>query len=177
MRIGSCTLCKGEARVEALPHGDASEIECARCGKFAITDTVLTFLRAGLAEDEDNRLLPYLSAHTRQETEKGGRVLLTTNWRDVARPHADTPVSEKAIKLLKLIAASSSQPGAPVKINVMLDAPLVDAASVGAFNFLLDYLRRSDHVRHEGGTLYCLTASGWEHLGRLLVDRSTHDGQ
>ena len=175
MSSGSCPLCKGHARVERFPHDDASEIDCARCGRFTITDRLLTHFRAGVTEAEDKRLLPYLSTHARQETEKGSRVLLTMNWRDLARPHANTPVSEKATKLLKLVAARSGQAGAPVEINVALDYPLADAASAGALSFLLDYLLRTDYLRHEGGKLYCMTAGGWESLGRLLLDGPPHE--
>ncbi len=173
MSSGVCPLCKGDARLEPPGHSGAWDIECARCGRFMMAAPLLSLLRAGLSAEEDKRLLPYLPAYTRQETEKGGRVLVTRNWQELTRPHVNTPVSEKAVKLLKLVAARSAHPGAPVEVNAGLDYPLVDGGSAGAFNFLVDYLLGSGSLRHEGGQRYSLTAFGWESLGRLLVDDPT----
>ncbi len=119
--------------------------------------------------EEDTRLLPYLPAHTRQETEKGITVLVPGNWQELARAHANTPVSRRALTLLKIVASRATQPQAVVKIDARLDYPLVDAASVGALTFLLDYLIDGQYLRREGGQRYVVTVVGWEYLGRILL--------
>src|SRR5262249_47304673 len=103
-----CPLCGWDAETRRSSSTEAQEIACEHCGSFAITDALLaTGLTVG-----DRKIFSYQSAHTRQETARGNRALLTTeNWRDFARAHATTPVSRKLEKILDYVATRSEYPG------------------------------------------------------------------
>ena len=94
--ITKCPLCRWEAKGHP---GDADHVICERCGTFKITRT----FQATLGKEETRWLLPYLSAHTRQATERGEVVMLPgSNWKDIALAHKNTPVATKLFNLLEL---------------------------------------------------------------------------
>lgn len=170
-----CPICTLDARIDRVPNRLVYEIECNRCGKFVMSEPLLLAMKETRLNADDQGLLPYLSAHTRQATEMGILTELNTdNWQDLARAHTATPVSRKVNKLLELIAERSSHPGDIVEIVAELDYPLVDARSAEEVNYLLDHLKGLDYL--DGFTRMLdpagrgfitkshLTVKGWEHL-------------
>jgi nucleoside 2-deoxyribosyltransferase len=110
-------------------------------------------------------LLPFLRAHVRQETERGIPVELnSSNWRDLARAHANRPVSRKLEKALEHMARHSSSPGDPVAVNCRVDYPLFDAADDRETGFLLEHLKERRLVKQLGDGLFVLTVEGWAQL-------------
>lgn len=175
-----CPICTLDAGIQKVGNRDAFEIECQRCGRFVVTRQLLDAMEKLNADDQ--HLLPYLSAHTRQTTEQGILVELNrNNWRDLARAHTTTPVSQKVNKLLELIAARSSHPGDPVQIDTAFDYPLLDASMASEVNYLLEHLKGLGYfswpLLHEADGRFVelpksneritkgrLTVKGWERL-------------
>lgn len=161
--VSRCPLCGWEARVAHL--GDADRVNCALCGEFKITRSLLRTALADREAEETKSLLPYLSAHTCQATERGEIVTLNTaNWKDLALAHKETPVSRKLTKLLELIGSRSNPPGTQVSFNKAADAPLVDAANATEFSYLLEQLDELGYVRAARDFTYVIKARGWEQL-------------
>ncbi len=115
--------------------------------------------------DKDRSLLPFLSAHVRQESERGNTVTLTEqNWRDLASAHQGVPIGRRLEKILEYVAAHS-RPGDEVQINLGADYPLFDAVSKEEMTFLVEHLVERSLLRqgeHDGGLI--LSVAGW---GRL----------
>lgn len=124
-----CPICELEgARIQTFAVRDVPEVECTRCGNFAIEGILLRLMaRRDFDEREDTALLPYLSAHTRQATAQGILTKLSReNWRDLARSHKTTSVSQKVTKFLELVAARSRFPGALAPVEDLFDYPLLN---------------------------------------------------
>ena len=177
-----CPICNTDADIQRLGNRLAFTIECRRCGKYAITEILLNVMPR--LEGEERRLLPYLSAYTRQSSARGlVRELDTANWRNLADAHTKTSVSLKVSKLLEFVASRSSFPGERVRIYGELDYPLIDAASSAELSYFLSHLEGLDHVQRDGNH-YFLTMKGWERLepvkggvvvGRCFVAMSFHE--
>jgi hypothetical protein len=181
--------------MEGVDMLDIYKIKCRRCGRFEIDGLSLTLLKNKQMQAADQYLLPYLSAYTRQATDRGIVVRLdAANWLDLARGHTTTPVSQKLTKLLELMASRSPYPGAKGAITD-IDYPLVDASSFSEVVYLLKHLtsldcakidslsgaystRREEHIvqadekgpgfdYEDGYYTYSLTVKGWERLEPL----------
>ena len=157
-----CSLCGFDAAV--TPLSDADQVKCEKCGNFNITRSLLSTTLANRETEEAKELLPYLSAHTRQASERGEIVTLNTaNWKNFALAHKGTSISQKVTKLLELIA-SHTKPGIRVLIDQDADAPLVDAESKDEMNFLLGHVKEMGYVRELGSSDYMLEVKGWEQI-------------
>jgi hypothetical protein len=144
---GTCPICGWDVRGTRLAHQDGFKLECDLCGNFVIERLLDRTLETLDADDEDRQLLPYLRAYIRQANVQGSLVQLDrNNWRDYARGHRNTPVSQKVIKLLKLVADRTPFPGAAVKVNDW-DYPLIDAASHKELEFFLGHLEEQEYLR------------------------------
>ena len=171
-----CPICKLNASIEQPYNVLAYEIECERCGRFGISDILLLVLGQGQGDlsPADRSLLPYLSAHTKQATTQGVIVMLDTdNWREYARTHTRTPVSQKVRKLLELLADRSTYPGEVAKISAEVDYPLLDAKSVEEFKYFFEHLGKLEYIEEvqlshpeaAKGLLGCVvTVEGWKRL-------------
>src|SRR5437016_12890612 len=101
---GGCPLCGWDAWIET--QGDADRVKCHMCGEFKITASLRAAGFAHTDPREENPLLPYLRAHTRQTSEERQVVTLdTNNWRDFALAHEGTPFSRRVQKVLDLVAS------------------------------------------------------------------------
>ena len=165
MAARPCPLCGWDAEMTPAGDRDAVEVTCPKCGRFIVTGILIS----SLERPEDAALLPYLSAHTRQLTEQGAVVELTTeNWRDFARSHRGTPVSRKLDAVLEHIAKRSAYPGAPVEFFYSNDAPLFDAVSDEEVGYLVDYLiarkTLASTANLVGGKELIVTPEGWARL-------------
>jgi hypothetical protein len=157
-----CPLCNLIAN--SVHSTDGDHVKCANCGEFNV---VRTLLRTAFAAKDKKDLLPYLSAHTRQATEREETITLdTANWKNYALLHQNTPVSRKLIKLLELTAERSKPAGSPVRFS-HTDAPLVDAKNENELAYLLEQLDRMGYlesVKSVDRGIYILAAKGWEKL-------------
>ena len=179
----SCPICLADAEFTSLMPVTKSEIVCKRCGRFQITHAIDNWWRQererhnGQLRPEEQTLLPYLSAHTRQAT---ALVTITHNWKELARLHTRTPVSQKRQRLLELISRRSASPGVWITLVPRLTTPLLDARDGQEFDFLAASLRERGYVQSrkvgvpgsedkQGGysktkTQYSLTMAGWDVL-------------
>jgi len=161
-----------EIRTGRYGSSDAYGFECNRCGVFAMTRTLLQGMPP--ADEASRRLLGYLSAYTRQSSDRGSPPELTTaNWHGLAEAHAATRSSQKTVKLLDIVAARSQFPGQGVPVDPATDCALIDAGSPEEVTFFLDHLvSRSLLAKHANG--YCLTVEGWQ---RVESAGATSSGQ
>ncbi len=149
VRRGSCPnpTCQWDAWERDLPDRDASDFDCRRCGRYKMASLLIRAFRGGLDEAEDQGLLPYLSAYSKQANEAGiVPVFEASTWRDLARTHAATSSGEKLWKLLMLFRRRSAHLGNVISIVAVEDCPLIDAPTSEEMVFLLEELRRRRHI-------------------------------
>jgi nucleoside 2-deoxyribosyltransferase len=194
--IGKCPICKLDCELE--PQGVDAEVKCRRCGKFvalsASTDLwtrtfgrVPGFLAAKGADPRDTTkvgqlLAPYLSIYVRDHTERGGGPVgvdigTASKLEELAETYANTPVSLKAEKLLRLLEKRTSFPGQPVEFSAPIDYPAVHAIRAEEASYYLRALEQAGLIdvpaltvlsRSHDATLEVdatITLSGWERLG------------
>ena len=154
-----CPICPLPARVQQDGQRDAWEITCQRCGTFVAVGTLMSTLHHNL---ENRPLLPYLSAHTRQASERGERPELnSSNWRAFADEQKKTRVAEKPIKLLRALAPRGTPPGTIFPVDAALDYPLADAVDAKELGFLMRPLDESGFIRQVAGGMFEITIEGW----------------
>jgi hypothetical protein len=167
--IKKCPICGGDARQTALIQQDGFRIDCDLCGAFTALRLLVRIFETLDPGHEDRRFLPFLSAYIRQSNLAGIPVKLEPgNWRDYALAHSNTPVSQKIMKLLKVIADRTPFPGAAVKVDNS-DYPLIDAASHKEFEFYLAHLEELKNITCYRGDRdkvenVSITVDGWRTL-------------
>jgi hypothetical protein len=174
---GTCPICR-ETNVDvySLFPKLATATDCPRCGSFQISKELSDWFKTPQFQSSlEIQLLPYLSAHTRQESEKKATAEVNIyNWLGLALLHESTPVSLKATKLLELIAKRSKYPGDQPQLTGDNDYPLLDSSSRIEFEYLMNYLKEAGWVtwkdrisrKDDPLALYyaALTVKGWERL-------------
>jgi hypothetical protein len=143
-----------------------ARVECGRCGNFKIARLLyVTALRPNYITDEAKELLPYLSAYTRQASDRGEQVDLNPdNWKHFALACKQTPPVEKIEKLLK-VAAARSRPGHTAKFDPKTDPPLVGAVDAAELGFLFRHLKQLGYgelTSHDW--TFLLNGNGWQKL-------------
>jgi hypothetical protein len=138
-------------------------VDCIRCGRFKISHTLLAIITA--ARSEHVGLLPFLSAHTRQASERREVVsLLTDNWEAMARGHQHTGVRAKLRMVLEYLARNTKRPGDQVQPNWNDEYPLFDALNSDEILFFLETLESQGFIDGASPNLVRVTAKGWEQL-------------
>ena len=166
-QITQCPICNLEDAftIERLNGRDAFECSCRRCGRYWITGTIA---RGRFWKDDP--LIPYLSAHTRQESDLGSVPdLATDNWKELAERHKGKSTQQKTRKLLEYFASRSKHHGAWVSDAPAYDYPLMDAASEEEWHyFIKELLKKGDLELAPQGThtpnTYRLTLTAWGKL-------------
>jgi hypothetical protein len=135
------------------------DITCQRCGRYQIEHAFKIRLERDRSEFEED--VPFLSAHTRQGSERHDFVTLNlSNWSELAAFHRFTTVSQKLEKLLKLFCKRSTSFGYPVVIQET-DFVLIDAADQGELARLAAALKRQNALQEFGLGQYSVTPEGW----------------
>lgn len=118
-----------------------------------------------------NDLRPYISAATRQASESGRTLMITTtNLDEIGVPHRTSRVSEKLDKLLGHLARKAGVPGGAHIIVYSRDYPVADARDEDELRAYLDYLvneglaRASVTGRGPMEAEYGITIKGWRQL-------------
>jgi hypothetical protein len=151
----------GDQEESQLPIKEVFVINCKRCSGYEIDETLAEYFRKIFTHraqsvgftPEDERLLPYLSAYTRQKNERGETVELHSgNWRGCALQHNNTPEEQKLHKLLALIQNRTQIPGYSAPLDCNLDYPLIDAASLEECSDLLDDLKKRGFLKYNRQT-------------------------
>jgi hypothetical protein len=136
---------------------------------------------------EDRSLLPYLSAHIRQNsTFRMPFDLDVRNWEQLAKIHKAAPVVQKMERLLSLVAQRTDPPGSQVSFTGE-DSPLIDAVGFQELLYLFQQLEELGYIdlNVTSGNCICgLKAKGWASVqeqriagipGRCFVAMSFHD--
>jgi hypothetical protein len=128
-----------------------------------------TVIKGKDSNPETAALLPYVSAHTRQATERGEEIFLTAdNWKAFAGAHANTSVLTKLTRFLEIIAARS-KPGKSAELDSTRDAPLLDAFDSDEVIFLANTLHQRELIEYAGKNYFSLKAKGWEAIQSLSL--------
>ncbi len=163
-----CPVCSRGGAIVTGARFDGWAISCELCLTFEITRPLYINWQNRLEEGEQT-LRRYLPAHLRQSPEITR--LTTENWKRLAQAHSATRIPQKADKLLQLCAQKTEIAGDPVKVDPLLEYPMIDAASPGEILYLLEYLLESKYI--ERGNLgrdddeeneYVVTVKGWQKL-------------
>ena len=165
-----CPLCQRAARLHLFNSIDA-RVECGQCGNYKITRMLYdTIISPKSLSAETEGLLPYLSAHTRQATERGEEVSLDNgNWKEFALAHANTSVATKLTRFLEIIAART-KPGKSGEIDSVKDAPLLDASNPDEVVFFANTLHERELIDYAGKNFYSLKAKGWEAIQSASIN-------
>jgi len=161
-----CPICGKAAKVEiSARHLDAEFVECIQCGNYGLPGLLRrTTLMGQKSESSIKELFPYLSAHTRQASERGERVMLDSdNWRPLAEAHKATPFKDKKNKLLENLS-QISLPGTSARRIANHDFPLIDASGPDEFYLILKQLVDLGYVENKPGRQLIVTGKGWEFL-------------
>ena len=158
---GSCVIGGSVTAILSPTSGDRAHVQCEVRGTYEITRTLI----ANLRNRPDERLRAALSAHTRQASELGEKIILSTsNVDSLATAHMNTSVSRKLDLTLRLVADRSKWAGNIVKLNEQTTYPLVDALSPNELNYCLHALRDRGDLGLFGCDEWLVTPCGWDRL-------------
>jgi len=164
--MAACLVCEWQEAFVSREHDrDAYTIECERCGEFTIEGILPRILKT--LDEENKRLIPYLSAYIKEENQKGNKPEITTeNWKDCALVPTMTPYREKIKKFLKLIDSRARSLDEFVPIDARIDYPLCDLGSVNELSVLEKEVEESNYVEFQraNGRCYRLKGPGRELL-------------
>ena len=164
-----CELCRDSAGDSSILP-DILVCECPRCGDYLITHEAVRSVRGIPGE-----FRPYISAATRQASENGRQLKITTkNFRELSDLHQRTTVSEKLDKILVFLAKKTRVPGSLHVVRYSYDYPLADARDEKEFREYLDHLFSQGLLQIEATgkgpqeIAYKLTINGWRQLEPVL---------
>jgi hypothetical protein len=162
-RHQTCCICRQEpTSVEHRSTGDDYRYQCPRCGTFLVTGTTYALLW----DTPHQNLLPYLSAFTRQASERGEepRVDIET-WRPIADGYRRTPIDTKLDRLLRYYAELSGSPGRRFALDEALqNYSLFAAYDTGEVQYLIDILKDQNAIKAVTQGYAQLTRDGWRQL-------------
>ena len=182
-----CPICRDTlAQRREPPNQDALIVTCETCGQFVISGILARSFASIPWSPKDEKLRPYLSAYTRQASDRGEHVVLEVdNWRDFARSHAGTSIQVRLRKTLEMLAKQSKEIGARVILRYERAYPLVDAKSQDELDTFLRYLESEGLVKSTGEPqTWRVTIPGLQSLepaggagipGRCFVAMSFHE--
>jgi len=164
-----CPICGLEdQKAQKSDRGERLSLECARCGKFTITNTAANTAKS-------RGLSPKLSAWVRSLKEYGSEAP-TIDRKALEEIQAALPayrVSEKQLLLMRALERKTDFPGRPVVATPRFDYPLAWAASEEEFKYLIRSLIERNLVRRIDGPADLkdsftydleITADGWDFL-------------
>src|SRR5436309_707966 len=141
-RRAKCPVCQRLASVQSSGPFFL-KVQCAACGRFVIEESLPDYFQTL----QDRRLIPYLSAHLRQATDRGEDVtLLPESWRALAEGHAATPVSQKLRKLLDYISRHTNIGEWLYIPQEEIVAAAADMKDTDELKFVLDHLKELKQI-------------------------------
>jgi len=155
--IERCKLCGSNLLAPVM--GDVSATftcQCRRCGTYDITFEAY--------QDIPLAVSPYLRAASRQASESGQRLVITTrNWMRLIAEHDQTAIPENIQKLLLHVMRHTRRPGNTAEVDTAFDYPIIDADNSGELTWYLENAIETGHLKRSGN-YYSLTAKGWDFL-------------
>jgi hypothetical protein len=132
----TCPVCSYAFAV-AGPDASGQEttlLDCAHCGKFGLTGTLVACLPTLLVQRE---AAPKLSHVIRKAHETGQQLLLNSYTAEAILQNPLPRPREQADLLVQWLAANSSGPGEPLELNYDLHGAIVGAKSHAGFSMLI----------------------------------------
>lgn len=163
-----CPLCEAEPiSATRLADKEAYEIECRRCGRFAISGALYS------SRDIPIALRPWLSAYTRQTHEHGKltEMLISSNIEALARAMQDISPKDRATGLLHMLIRRTSYVGAPVEFSPEWDYPLATAQNSQEAMFHVRELNTKGLIKFHDLSHLLVTHDGWARTDQSPVLR------
>jgi hypothetical protein len=170
-----CPVCKTNL-YEKTPGGEASIFSCPLCGKFGLTDSLISELPNILDSNKDASPKISHALRTMQAINKSVELnryfkLNTNTVKEILKRPLPTP-SEQADLFIRWLAENVSGPGETVLIDHGTHRSIIGAKSRDGFALILRYVREAGLV--EGnisdsmakGTV-TLSFKGWEYYEQL----------
>lgn len=158
---------------------DATLVDCAHCGKFGLTGTLMACLPNLLLQCD---AAPKLSHVIRKAHETGQQLLINSNTAEAILQNPLPRPREQADLLVQWLATNSPGPGEPLELNYDLHGAIVGAKSHAGFSMLIDHLKSSGlitgphetFISGESVAHVALTFSGWDYYETLRLGSTTY---
>ncbi|MBZ5634021.1 MAG: hypothetical protein LAO55_12935 [Acidobacteriia bacterium] len=162
-----CPLCEADnPEVEsslAADHGQIS-LRCRRCGSYRLSRNL------ALNRVIPKALKPYLSAAASQASDAGSPLLFDTdNLEEMAAPHQNLSIAQRAERVLSCIAKQVELPGKGVRVIADDIYPLADCRSKDELQRYIEHLEDEGLLKklHPQG-IYEPSIKGWQAIEPTL---------
>lgn len=169
-RCPLCNLNSPHVALSSDPDRDKTVVRCRRCGNFSIASDIPDnwdigpvprfLLEKGVKRSDQAQgrqsLRKYLSVYSRECKESGRRAEFPvpfnlSQMERLAETYANTPIPERADRLLRLLARGTAYPGRSVEANAYYDYPAAHAIEPQEFDYYLEYLARAGLIERPAG--------------------------
>lgn len=177
----TCPVCSYAFAVAGPDASDPDRtlVDCAHCGKFALTGTLVASLPT-LLDQRD--AAPKLSHVIRKAHETGQQVVLASYTAEAILENPLPRPREQADLLVEWLAINSPGPGESLKIDYELLGAVVGAKSHAGFSMLIEHLLaiglivgpHQTYMSGESVAHVALTFAGWDHYETLRLGGATY---
>jgi hypothetical protein len=178
--VVTCPICgSASATIQNHPTKDAHVVDCAHCGAFSVSGSLVSCL-SGYLNNPD--AAPKLSHVIRKAHEAGQQFLLDTYACEAILKNPLPRPREQADLLVQWLATNSPGPGEPINLDYKNHAAIAGAKSANGFSMLIEHLKGTGliAVQHEkvlagnAFTNVALTIAGWDHYETLRLGGTTY---
>jgi len=177
----TCPVC-GYSFAVAGPDAtgrDAMLVDCAHCGKFGLTGTLMACLPSLLVQRD---AAPKLSHVIRKAHETGQQLLLNSYTAEAILQNPLPRPREQADLLVQWLAANSPGPGESLELNYDFHGGIVGAKSHAGFSMLIEHLKATGliagphetYLSGESVAHVALTFAGWDYYETLRLGGATY---
>jgi hypothetical protein len=154
-------------------------VNCAHCGKFGLTETLLASLSSLLTQRDT---APKLSHVIRKAHEAGQPLLLNSYTAEAVLQYPLPRPREQADLLVQWLANNSPGPGEALELTYDLHGAIVGAKSHAGFSLLIDHLKSTGLIAGQHETFLsgesmahvALTFAGWDYYETLRLGGTTY---
>lgn len=158
---------------------DAILVDCARCGKFGLTGTLVACLPTMLGQRD---AVPKLSHVIRKAHEAGHQLVLDSYTAEAILQNPLPRPREQADLLVQWLAANSPGPGEPVEMSYDIHGAIVGAKSHTGFSMLIGHLLANglivgphqNFLSGESMAHVALTFAGWDYYETLRFGETNY---
>lgn len=153
---------------------DATLVDCAHCGEFGLTGSLVACLPTFLAQHDSAAKLSHV---IRKANETGQQLLLDSYTAEAILKNPLPRPREQADLLVQWLAAKSPGPGETLDINYDLHGAIFGAKSHAGFSMITEHLLATGliagpHQKYLSGesiVQVSLTFAGWDHYETLRL--------
>ena len=158
---------------------DVTLVDCAHCGKFGLTGTLVACLPNLLIQPD---AAPKLSHVIRKAHETGQQLMLDSYTAEAILQNPLPRPREQADLLVQWLAANSPGPGEPLELNNDFHGAFVGAKSHAGFSMLIEHLiaiglivgPHQTYLSGESVAHVALTFAGWDYYETLRLGGATY---